>query len=91
MSYSLAIKNRFGNYDRFTVDEQVYIYVRQLENAINTGNTEGLHRVYPERFGSANIGAKEYWQEKYLEEFTARALAEDQLEEYLNGPKETDS
>jgi len=53
MSYSLAIKNREGEYDRFTVDEKVYVYVRQLECALNTGNKQGLQRLYPERFGAA--------------------------------------
>lgn len=34
MSCTLAIKNKEGSFNRFTVPEEVYMYVRQLEAII---------------------------------------------------------
>ena len=49
-TFSLAIKDTHGNWKRFYVEPQVYLYVRQLEEAIKQNNSNGLKQLYKERF-----------------------------------------
>lgn len=51
-NYYVAVKVTPEQYKHFGVPEEVYIYVKQLESAIKTGNTKGLEELYPERFKS---------------------------------------
>ena len=53
MSAYLAIKVNDTDYEYFKVDDEVYYYVRQLENAINFEETkQNLAQLYPNRFNN---------------------------------------
>ena len=53
MSAYLAIKVNDTDYEYFKVDDEVYYYVRQLENAINFEETkQNLAQLYPSRFNN---------------------------------------
>jgi hypothetical protein len=57
--YYLSVKTYSRVYEHFEVPEPVYNYVRQLEMAIRTLNTEGLENQYPERFATRDIMNKD--------------------------------
>ena len=53
----ISIKNKDGEYSRYSVPDEVYAYIRQLENCINYPKQSQLEKLYPERFGKC-------WQNK---------------------------
>lgn len=53
MSHTLAIKNKDGDYVRFTVPLEVSRYVKQLEAYIIVPGVSKLKEAYPERFAQA--------------------------------------
>lgn len=53
MSYHLAIKDKEGKYQRFTVPLEVSLYVKQLEAYIMLPGISKLKEAYPERFAEA--------------------------------------
>ena len=50
MSNYLAIKDAYGNYRRYEVSKEVYIYVKQLETYIQYPKKSKLLDVYKTRF-----------------------------------------
>lgn len=49
-SYNVAVKNKKGVYQHFEVPEEVFIYIQQLEAAINYPEVSKIKEVYRERF-----------------------------------------
>ncbi len=52
-TYLIALKksSEDSTYNHFSVDEQVYYYIKQLENIIRGSNgLENLKLIYPHRF-----------------------------------------
>lgn len=50
-TYNLAIKDKNETYKHFSVSEEVYVYVRQLEAYIKNPKKSKLKEVYSDRFG----------------------------------------
>ncbi len=50
-THSLAIKNKDGEYERFTVPKEVSQYIKQLEAYIEYPDRSKLREVYKDRFG----------------------------------------
>lgn len=50
MASYLSVKDKAGNFTRYEVPEEVYIYVCQLEAYINSPFQSKLLEAYPERF-----------------------------------------
>lgn len=51
MSHNIAIKQKDGIYKHFSVDHEVYLYIKQLEGYIKQPIRSKLLENYPERFG----------------------------------------
>lgn len=49
MNY-LSVKTSEDTYRHFEVPLPVYVYVKQLEAAVKTGDAKGIRELYPERF-----------------------------------------
>jgi hypothetical protein len=49
-TYLLSVKDRNGGYIHHTVHEDIYVYVKQLENYIKHPGKSGIKNLYPERF-----------------------------------------
>jgi hypothetical protein len=49
---SVKVKDHMGRpgYSHFNVPEEVYTYIRQLENYIRRPQDSGLMKLYPDRF-----------------------------------------
>lgn len=50
-THILTIKDKTDTYSGHIVDNEVFNYVRQLETAIKTGNTENIKKAYPRLSG----------------------------------------
>jgi hypothetical protein len=57
MGYYLAIKVTPEEYKHFPVVEEVYVYVRQLEECIRNPQTSRLLELYPERLKRRKNGS----------------------------------
>jgi len=79
--YKVQIKDRKGEYISKEVPEEVYIYIKQLENEV-TYNTGFIKEAYPERFDidtsklwlSSPLG--ESWKEQMKKDFKGQYLCE---------------
>lgn len=79
--YKVQIKDRKGEYTSKEVPEEVYIYIKQLEQEI-TYNLGFVKKAYPERFDidtsklwlSTPLG--ESWKEKMRNNFKQQYLCE---------------
>lgn len=77
--HKVQIKDRKGEYVSKEVPEEVYIYIKQLENEV-TFNTGFIKKAYPERF---DIDTSKLWLSSPLGESWKEEMGKAFKEQYL--------